>query len=264
MRFLPLTLILTLGCLLIRPTAADEAPEARLAKLFAGHQGAFVMLDVSRGTFTRFNPDRCRERFSSCSTFKIPNSLFGLETGVIPDAEYRMRWDGTKHPIEPWNRDHTLRTAIADSVVWYYQKLAAMVGMDRMAKHVRALRYGNQDLSGGLTRFWLESSLKISPEEQVEFLRRLHLRELPFSPRSMENVSEIMKLGETEKGVLRGKTGTAGDPRAGIATHGWFVGSVTRGGSAHVFATHIAGGENPSGRTARRITEEILKSYGLY
>jgi beta-lactamase class D len=65
--------------------------------------------------------------------------LIGLETGVIPDENHVIRWDGTKHEIESWNRDHTLKTAIQNSVVWYYQELARRVGNERMQSYIDAV-----------------------------------------------------------------------------------------------------------------------------
>jgi beta-lactamase class D len=62
-------------------------------------------------------------------------------------------WDGTIHEFESWNQDHTLRSAIRDSVVWYYQELARRVGDEQMQHYVAAVEYGNQDISGGIDLF---------------------------------------------------------------------------------------------------------------
>ena len=256
-----------LGVLFTVLTAvAGAAPkrEADLSRFFQGRRGAFVMLDVRNGTYTRYNPERCRQRFAPCSTFKIPNSLIGLETGVIPNPDYLMKWDGTKHYIPASNRDHTLRTAFRDSVIWYYRKLAARVGTERMRHYVKAFGYGNQEVPDAGEGFWLDR-LKISPDEQVAFLHRLYRNDLPLSRRTMDHVREVMLAARTKRGILRGKTGTQGYARGDdmVATMGWYVGWVEHGGSAHIFATNITGGPSPMGRDARRITEAILKSRGL-
>src|SRR5262245_22593498 len=101
---------------------------------FGGFDGCFVMLDVRRGKFTRIRPERCAERLSPCSTFKIPNALVGLETGVLSGAEHEFNWDGVRRERAELNHDHTLRTAIRDSVVWYFQRVAAGVGDQRMRR----------------------------------------------------------------------------------------------------------------------------------
>ena len=95
---------------------------------FPGFRAAFVLRDVTGGRTVRHDPARAGTRTGPCSTFKIPNSLIGLETGVIKDASYVLKWDGVRRPREEWNRDHDLRSAMRYSVVWYYQELARRVG----------------------------------------------------------------------------------------------------------------------------------------
>jgi len=245
---------------LVLPAMADTTNEERdLSSFFGKYSGAFVILDAAHGHWLRHHPDLCRKRVTPCSTFKIPNSLISLETGVASDADFSLPWDGTRYPIEPWNRDQTLRSAFAVSCLWFYQELARRVGSQRMNEWVAKIHYGNCDLSGGVTHFWLSSSLTISPDEQVDFLRRLHTRQLPFSTRSVDIVLDIMTVLRRGQTVYRGKTGTAGDPVKQMATQGWWVGSVCTPKGDYYFATCITGGDNPSGRTARQITENILE-----
>ena len=52
-------------------------------------------------------------------------------------------------------------------------ELARRVGSQRMQKFLADIPYGNADISTGIDKFWLGTSLKISADEQVEFLRRL-------------------------------------------------------------------------------------------
>lgn len=237
--------------------------EQDLSAFFTGYTGSFVMLDVKAHTYVRYNKQQCRKRFSPCSTFKIVNSLIGLETGVIPDENFVIRWSGKKYPREAWNRDHTLRSAIENSVVWYYQELARRVGERRMKKYVAKLHYGNCDMSGGLDRFWLESTLGISADEQIQVLYKLHRNDLPFSQRSMDIVKDIIVLAKRDSAIFRGKTGT-GVADNGKHSLGWFVGWVTNGDQAYVFATNIES-ENDlaNGMKARAITEAILRNKKL-
>lgn len=257
-------LFLTLPFLTCLPATAHAQSDASdLERFFAGHEGSFLLRNVRTGETLRHNPEQCRRRLSPCSTFKIPNSLIGLETGVIPHADFMQRWDGTPKAFPVWMRDHTLRSAIANSVVWYYQRLAEGVGSGRMEAHLRRLRYGNQDTHGGLTQFWLDSSLRISAEEQIAFLTRLYRNDLPYSRRSQEIVKDIMFLRRTPRGTLRGKTGSGGDLRTGTFNLGWFVGWVEQAEDTWVFAANLTGGDQPSGRTARAIAEEILQARKL-
>ncbi len=227
-----------------------------LPKYFTGYDGAFVFVDLESGRTIRYNKKRCAEQISPCSTFKIFNSLAGLDSGVLTGADHKMKWDGKRRPMDNWNKDQTLQSAVTDSVVWYFQNVARDVGMPRMQKYIDDVDYGNRDLSGGLTTFWLDSSLKISADEQVEFLKKLYFDKLPFSTSSQDTVKTLIKLKETPDTVFAGKTGT--DAKDGKRVLGWFVGYVVHDGHPYVFATNIKSKDNAWGRRARDITERIL------
>ena len=239
---------------------AAETVEVRdFSAEFGSYSGAFVLYDSAPQRWLRYHPEQCSVRTTPCSTFKVLNSLIALETGVATGPDFSLPWDGTRYPIEPWNHDQTLRSAISVSCLWYFQALAKRVDLERYQQILPKVGYGNGDVSGGVTEFWLQSSLTISPDEQVEFLRRLHAHKLPFSDKNMDAVLDMLTLSQTGKTIFRGKTGTAG---VGFetATLGWFVGSVSTPSGDHIFATRITGGENPSGRTARKIAESILST----
>jgi beta-lactamase class D len=220
------------------PAAAQVQRETDIpARYFRGMTGAFVLLDVRHNTVTRFNPRECAARYSPASTFKIPNSLIGLETGVIRDEHFVIPWDGVERWNPSWNRDHDLASAIANSVVWYYQELARRVGADSMKKYVDAMHYGNRDISGGIDHFWLGSSMKISADEQVAFLRKLAEGKLPFSKRSLDIVSRITIVEQTPEYTLHGKTGFANSPDSSVV--GWFVGWIERGKDLYCYALNL-------------------------
>ena len=235
------------------PPVIEESPD--LEKFFQGYSGAFVLYDLNNDRYTRHAPEQCAERLLPASTFKILNSLIGLETGLIPDENYVIRWDGTPYPNSSWNQDHTLKTAFQNSVVWYYQELARRVGRGKMQYYVDAADYGNKDISGKIDSFWLDGGLRISADEQVEFLKRLYLGELPFSQRSIKIVKEILVLEDTGTYRLSGKTGAG---QMGALNVGWFVGYVEEQGNAYFFAANIKGpGSDANGTRAKEIARGI-------
>lgn len=208
------------------------------------------------------NPQRANQRFPPASSFKIPNALIGLDTGVIPDADHIIKWDGISHEREVNNRDHSLRSAIRYSVVWYFQELARRVGETHMQSSIDALDYGNRDISSGLTRFWLRGSIRISAQEQVAFLRKLHEDTLPVKPRATAIVKDCLILAQGPGWIYRGKTGTYSGPVDGIESDlGWFVGWVERDGRAIIFAAND-GTKGISGPLVRSKVERTLVELG--
>ena len=243
------------------PTAPTLKDILELESYFEGLPSAFVLYDLKQDHYSRFHPERASERLLPASTFKIMNSLIGLETGVIPDENYVIRWDGTRHQIPSWNQDHTLKTAIQNSVVWYYQELARRVGRDRIQNYIDAVGYGNQDISGPIDNFWLDDSLKISTDEQVEFLKRLYRGDLPFSDRSLNIVRKMIVLEKTDIYQLSGKTGSGQVDGTYI---GWFVGYVEKEGAVYIFAANMVGSSpDINGPKVKEITLEILQDLEL-
>ena len=273
LRFLLAIFLLTIhlaGCIAGPPPPATAEPThpavevlPELGKYFEDYPGAFVLYDLNNDLYIRYNPERCAEQFLPASTFKILNSLIGLETGVIPDENYVITWDGIDTNVPVWNQDHTMRSAIRNSVVWYYQELARRVSEKEMSGWVEAAEYGNEDISGNIDSFWLDGALRISPDEQVEFLKRLYLDELPFSQRSMDIVKEIIVLEETGTYKLSGKTGSAIRVSPQQA---WFVGYLETDDNVFFFATNFESGDSngfANGENAKRISLDILQYLGL-
>ena len=219
-----------------------------------------VLYDRNTDEYRVHNLDQCQERLSPCSTFKIPNALIGLETGVVSGPRDRKAWDGTERSRQILNQDHDLASAIKYSVVWYFQDLAIDVGPQRMQAELDAFDYGNRDISGGQDRFWLSSSLEISALEQVRFMDQLDREALPANPAKQAVVKSMMLqdegLPDGFKGSLYGKTGSCVEV-AGHREHGWFTGFLHRGKQRYVFAVNVKG-DGQWGREARKIAVKLL------
>jgi beta-lactamase class D len=211
-----------------------------------------LIVDASTGATQVRIGDRCDERQTPASSFKVPLALIGFDSGILQDGDspawpYREEyaaWD------ELWKRTTTPTSWMRDSVVWYSQELTRRLGAGRFKEYVDRLDYGNRDISGhpgrgdGLTTAWLSSSLRISAVEQVAFIRRLVRQELKVSPSAIERTMAIMPSVQVDGWRISGKTGT-GLRRNADGTNdrnrqvGWFVGWATRDGRTLVFARLI-------------------------
>ncbi|MBP2633412.1 MAG: Beta-lactamase [Firmicutes bacterium] len=232
-----------------------------LSSYFQGYDGTFILLDLKKDRYQIYNDDKSKKRISPNSTYKIISSLVGLETGILKDENTLLEWDKTLYPFERWNRDQTLASAMAYSVNWYFQKVDAGVGKTRIENYLKQIGYGNNDISGGIYDFWVESSLKISPLEQVELLKKLYTYEIPFSQRNIDIVKKAIKISEEDKTTLYGKTGTGIVNERSI--NGWFVGCVEHEDKIYIFATNIQGENQADGTNAKNITLAILKDKNI-
>jgi beta-lactamase class D len=204
-----------------------------------GTQGTFVGYKVDDYVVISSDSTRSGEPKLPASTFKIPNSLIALETGVVEDPDKDVfKWDGITRPIEAWNKDHTLRSAIAVSAVPVYQEIARRIGQERMQKYVDLFEYGNRDIGGGIDQFWLTGNLRIDPVQQIDFVDRLRRGVLPISKRSQDLVRDILPVTKVGDSIIRAKSGLLGAEREKPSL-GWMVGWAEKGAAHTVFALNM-------------------------
>ena len=226
---------LCLGLALWAGTCLGE--DQALARLFAdkGASGTLVIASLDGQTAYVHDEARAARRLPAASTFKIPNTLIALEEKAIAPDEV-LRWDGQLRELPDWNRDQTLESAFRASCVWCYQELARRLGPETYRRYLGKIGFGELSEPFPPTRFWLDGQLRISANEQVEFLRRVVERRLPFSPASFDTLRRIMVIEATPAYTLRGKSGWATVDKPGV---GWFVGTLETRGQTWLFALNI-------------------------
>jgi beta-lactamase class D len=248
---------------------AEVAPprseiRAALAKHFAdaGTEGTFVGYKTDDYLIIASDTERSGQGFLPASTFKIPNSLIALETGVVTDPDKDVfKWDGVSRDIAGWNQDHTLRSAIAASAVPVYQEIARRIGPERMQKYVDLFDYGNRNIGGGIDQFWLTGELRIDPIQQIDFLDRLRRSALPISARSQELVRDILPVTKVGDAIIRAKTGLVG-AEIGKPTLGWLVGWAEKGAKQTVFALNLDASEPRHAAARMPLAQACLTDIG--
>lgn len=232
-----------------------------------------VVADAATGTML-VEEGNCSERYTPASTFKVPLALMGYDTGFLKDAtapvlQFREGYpdwggDNWKRPVDPtrWMKY---------SVVWYSQLMAQSLKEKGLHDYAVKFDYGNADFSGdpgkdnGLERAWIASSLKISPLEQVAFLRRLVNRDLPVSDHAYDMTMQIVEKTELQEGwIAQGKTGMA-YPRAADGTFdyehpwGWYIGWATKGERTIVFARLAQEEKRQKGSASARVRDALFQ-----
>jgi beta-lactamase class D len=230
-----------------------------------GIEGSIVIYDLKGDRTFQHNPKRNSTAFLPASTFKILNSLIALETKAIPDELALLTWDGIPRAIPDWNRDLNLREAYKLSTVWFYQVLARRVGYSTMQKWVTAAQYGNQTIgkSEDIDKFWLQGELRITPQEQTRFLRRLYANELPFSQKTIAKVKDLMIMEQTPDYTIRGKTGWVGFEDSTKPQVGWVVGYVEKGTNVYFFAVNVDLKKKLDASARMSLMRHCLKDLGV-
>ena len=234
---------------------------------FQGISGCAVMYDESSDTYFLYGKEKCEKQVSPLSTFKIISALAGLENNVLENQTSTMEYSGVKYPIDTWNSNLTLKEAFETSCVWYFRQVVDMVGQENIHAMLKEIQYGNCDISEWngsetnplpeLNGFWLDSSLEISPKQQVVALNYIFGSDNNFNADSLEELKSIMYIAELDNGCLYGKTGSGADGKA------WFVGFMEKDDNKIYFAIYLDDIQNKeavSGNKAKEIAISILNN----
>ena len=180
---------------------------------------------------------RCDIGYLPASTFKIPNSIIALETGVVEDDSTLFKWDGEKRRLPAWEQDLIFRDAFQFSCVPCYQEIARKIGVERMKEYLTKLNYGNMIVdSATIDLFWLEGESTITMNQQLDFLKRFYNSELPISERTHEIMEHLLLIESNNSWTFSGKTGWSIRNGNNI---GWFAGYLEKGNNVFFVVTNI-------------------------
>jgi beta-lactamase class D len=194
----------------------------------------------------------CQVRTAPASTFKIPHSLLALDAGVVTNPRAPVKWDGSEQPFDSWERDHSLDSAVKNSVFWFYQRTARSIGRERMRDGLARLKYTGDTFDGDVASFWVNGDLVVSPAEQLAFLRRMMRYDLPFRRGHVDAVKETFRMPEgsitnasgTHPFALVWPAGTVVRAKTGNATVNgervsWLIGHIESAGKQWVFVSRV-------------------------
>lgn len=243
-------------------SSSKNCSKIDLTNYFGDYEGSFVLYDLKKDTWKIHDLEHATLRVSPNSTYKIYNALFGLEKQIISPEDSLIPWNGNNYPFEAWNADQTLPTAMNASVNWYFQAIDEQLGVSFVQEYLQKMGYGNEDLSGDFSSYWMESSLKISPIEQVELLIQLQNQSLGFAPENVKTVKDAIHISSSSFGNLYGKTGTG--RVNGQDLNGWFIGFVESTENTYFFATNIHAADYADGSAAAEITLSLLSDLNIW
>lgn len=257
-------------------SAADAAEtvitQVNWERYFDGINGAAVIYSPCENRYQIYNKETSLTQRSPCSTFKIISSLIALERSVIEPADSARTWSGEVFWNEKWNKDINFEDAFRSSCVWYYREIIDEIGKDVMQEELDRLDYGNCDISDwegrlntnnrALTGFWIESSLKISPKEQVEVMERIFGEHSTYSHEIQNTLKQVMLVPEQQSADLSiyGKTGLG--KSQGVVVDAWFTGFADTMKGKRYFCVYLGEteGKDVSSTKAKEIAIEIVSN----
>ncbi|GAC1417251.1 MAG: OXA-48 family carbapenem-hydrolyzing class D beta-lactamase OXA-54 [Flavisolibacter sp.] len=227
-------------------------------------EGCFALLNNNSGDFTIFNLNRYKDSaFLPASTFKIVNALIGLQTGVISSDTMLIKWDGIVRSIPEWNKDLRMQEAFRISAVPYFQEVARRIGRPTLQHWLDTIAYGTKKIRGPIDSFWLNNSLKITPDEQMGLVKKLYFNQLPFNRLNQEIVKRAMVFEDKTAYKLSYKTGKGLKENGELL--GWVMGYIEENKHPYFFVLNIESKQNdPSfGQLTTKILKEILLHLGF-
>ncbi|WP_313386080.1 class D beta-lactamase [Chishuiella sp.] len=220
-------------------------------------KGSILILDYQNNQYYSNNFNWANTGFIPASTFKIPNSIIGLELNILKDENTIFKWNGEKRAMPIWEKDLTLKEAFSLSCVPCYQELALKIGYDRMSKSLKKLNYNHMVFDKKtINNFWLTGGSKISQMEQIDFLKRLYFSKLPIKKKTHDILKNIMIREQNNEYILSGKTGWGISDDENI---GWYVGYLEKDKNLYFFALNINSTTNTNMDNFAQIRIEAIK-----
>jgi beta-lactamase class D len=239
MRYLLFAFVILIAGCSPNNVKTDEA----IGKYFkeAGVDGCFAIMNNANGEFTVHNLKRYRDSaFLPSNTFDIVNSLIGLQTGKIVNDSMVIKWEGislkTSYKSGICDRDLTMSQAFQMDCPEYFREVARRIGKDTMQLWLDSLSYGNKKIST-IDSFWLDSSLKIKPDEQLGLVKRLYFNQLPFYKLNQEIMKKNMLVEDSLNYKLSYKTGNGFKENGSSVT--WIVGWIEENRHPYFFVLNF-------------------------
>jgi len=243
-------------------SSSENVSYVDLSTYFGEYEGSFVLYDLENDAWSIHDKEHATLRVAPNSTYKIYDALFGLEEDIITPENSFIAWNGETYPFEAWNADQTLQSAMNSSVNWYFESVDEQLGAANISNYIQEIGYGNENISGDFSTYWMESSLKISPIEQVELLTQLQNNNFGFAPENINAVKDSICLSSSDAGTFYGKTGTGRVD--GQDVNGWFIGYIETVDNTYFFATNIGADSDATGGNATEITMSILSDMNIW
>lgn len=238
------SILLLTFTLLLFSCHKETTEEIDLSPYFKGINGSAVFYNPATQLYKIHNPSLSSKQSSPCSTFKIMSAYMALSENIITQKNSNIEWSGKDYENPAWNQNMNIKEAFKTSCVWYFRTLINQIPQQTVKNYLQKYHYGNQNISdwyghqntntdiAEFKGFWIESSLQISPLEQVKFLEKLFSEENQAT-RTLKNIM-LVKDGAVK---IYGKTGLG--IKNDLVDTAWFVGFYEQNNHKIFFAVRL-------------------------
>jgi beta-lactamase class D len=240
-----------------------------LKQYFDKHKvaGTFGFFDNGTGEFTIYNLSRFADSaYLPASTFKVVNSLIGLETGIVTNDSAVIQWSGIPSSRPECDKDLPMYQAFRASCVPWFCELARRIGKDTMQHFLDTLGYASRYKKAMVNKvdtFWLDNSVKITADEQIGLVKKLYFDQLPFKKWTQRLVKGMMLMDSTNNYKLSYKTGWG--YRENGNSIGWVIGWIVENRHPYPFVLQIESADRNLDIASVRMSllNDIFKHYGF-
>jgi len=220
--------------------------------------GCFALLNNQMGNITVYNMKLDTERISAGTSFKIPETLIGIQTGKVINENTKLVSDSTV------TDNPTLKEAFANSSVSFFRTLAKEIGKDTLKFWLDSIGYGNKEINDSPDSLFLKNGIQISPDEQLGMLSKLYFEQLPFQKYGQEMVANMMLQQEDSLYKLSYTTGTATDEKDQHI--GWNLGWIEENRHIYFFVTLVKTPDSSVDvkSTSIDVSKAVLQGLGFF
>ncbi|MDE1192275.1 MAG: penicillin-binding transpeptidase domain-containing protein [Arachidicoccus sp.] len=212
--------------------------------------GTFALLDNGHTTFDIYNLERYKDSaYSPGATFDIINALIALETGRLKD----------ENSIIKYNHDSSsasLKNVFEKNNDTAFASIAYSVGKDTLQFWLDSLKYGNTKIKSADEYFWLNDSLKITPDVQLGFIDKFYFSLFPFQKRVQKIVQNLMLKENNTMYSLSYKTSVHYDSKG--RKIGWLLGWIEENRHVYFFVINAQGDSMTEAALVKTLKEILV------
>ena len=222
--------------------------------------GCFTMLDNATGEITVYNMGLDTMRFLPAETFDVLNGMVALHTGVLTDE--KMNLSISNLDSNNVSKNVNITESFKSNSIPFFQQVAKNIGYDTLQSWVDSVSYGNKKLGEQVDQTWINNSTKISPDEQLGFMKRLYFEQLPFRKSVQLSMKELMVVNDNTDYKLSYKTGSGKNEKN--ENIGWMIGWIEENRHVYFFVTLLQSPKEEVNKNSIDITNSILSHYGFF